>query len=194
MIRLFFTTILLLLAAFVVQQFMPAFTGLYHSRILIVHLTFLCCALASGQPAMLVLAFIGGFLWDAQCTIGPHPGDPTIYNQAAESLRFGYSILLFAAAGYLMQVIQPLFHHGKWILSTIFIGIAIALYLTLEFALINAIRGEFTISRATFLQILLTSLFTMPLAPPLLKLLSLMSEACDSSQQPDIILRRRHHH
>lgn len=191
MIRFSIATILLLLAAFAAQQFMPAFTGLHHSRILLVQLAFLCCAVASGQPLMLLLAFIGGFLWDAQCTLAPHPGDPAIYTQPTESLRFGYSILLFAAAGYLMQVIQPLFRQGKWLLTTALIGLTLMLYLTLECGLISFIRGELQIDRPTFLQILFTSLLTTPLAPLLLAPLWLIARACDypSDQEP----LRRHH-
>ena len=191
MIRFSIATILLLLAAFAAQQFMPAFTGLHHSRILLVQLAFLCCAVASGQPLMLLLAFIGGFLWDAQCTLAPHPGDATIYTQPTESLRFGYSILLFAAAGYLMQVIQPLFRQGKWLFTTALIGLTLMLYLTLECGLISFIRGELQIDRPTFLQILFTSLLTTPLAPLLLAPLWLIARACDypSDQEP----LRRHH-
>ena len=192
MIRFSIAPILILLAAFAAQQFMPAFTGLYHSRILLVHLAFLCCAISTGQPLMLLLAFIGGFLWDAQCTLAPHPGDPAIYTQPTESLRFGYSILLFAAAGYLMQLIQPLFRHRMWLLTTAVMGLTLMLYLTLECGLISFIRGELQIDRPTFLQILFTSLFTMPLAPPLLKLLSLASDACDPEPQTRVTLQRRH--
>jgi cell shape-determining protein MreD len=190
-IRFSIATILLLLAAFAAQQFMPVFTGLHHSRLLLVQLAFLCCAVASGQPLMLLLAFIGGFLWDAQCTLAPHPGDPTIYTQPTESLRFGYSILLFAAAGYLMQVIQPLFRQGKWLFTTALIGLTLMLYLTLECGLISFIRGELQIDRPTFLQILFTSLLTTPLAPLLLAPLWLIARACDypSDQEP----LRRHH-
>jgi hypothetical protein len=190
-IRFSFATILLLLAAFAAQQFLPAFTGLHHSRLLLVQLAFLCCAVASGQPLMLLLAFIGGFLWDAQCTLAPHPGDATIYTQPTESLRFGYSILLFAAAGYLMQVIQPLFRQGKWLLTTALIGLTLMLYLTLECGLISFIRGELQIDRPTFLQILFTSLFTTPLAPLLLAPLWLIARACDypGDQEP---LRKQH--
>jgi hypothetical protein len=190
-IRFSIATILLLLAAFAAQQFLSAFTGLHHSRILLVQLAFLCCAVASGQPLMLLLAFIGGFLWDAQCTLAPHPGDPAIYTQPTESLRFGYSILLFAAAGYLMQVIQPLFRQGKWLLTTALIGLTLMLYLTLECGLISFIRGELQIDRPTFLQILFTSFLTTPLAPLLLAPLWLIARACDypSDQEP----LRKHH-
>lgn len=179
MIRFSIATILLLLAAFAAQQFVPAFTGLYHSRILLVHLAFLCCAVTSGQPLMLLLAFIGGFLWDAQCTLSPHPGDLAIYTQPTESLRFGYSIPLLAAAGYLMQSIQPLLRQGKWLITTALIGLTLMLYLTLECGLISFIRGELEINRPTFLQILFTSLLTTPIAPLLLAPLCMISHACD---------------
>lgn len=191
MIRFSITTILLLLAAFAAQQFLPVFTGLHHSRILLVQLAFLCCAVASGQPLMLLLAFIGGFLWDAQCTLAPHPGDPAIYTQPTESLRFGYSILLFAAAGYLMQLIQPLFRQGKWLLTTALIGLTLMLYLTLECGLISFIRGELQIDQPTFLQILYTSLFTAPLAPLLLVPLWLIARACDYEDDQEPL--RKHH-
>jgi len=190
-IRFSIATILLLLAAFAAQQFMPAFMGLHHSRILLVHLAFLCCAATSSQPLMLLLAFIGGFLWDAQCTLAPHPGDPAIYTELTESLRFGYSILLFAAAGYLMHSLQALLRDGKWLITTALIGLTLMLYLTLECGLISFIRGELQIDRPTFLQILFTSLLTTPLAPLLLVPLWLIARACDypSDQEP----LRKHH-
>lgn len=179
MIRFSIVTILLLLAAFAAQQFMPAFMGLHHSRILLVHLAFLCCAATSSQPLMLLLAFIGGFLWDAQCTLAPHPGDPAIYTEPTESLRFGYSILLFAAAGYLMHSLQALLREGKWLITTALIGLTLMLYLTLECGLISFMRGELEINRPTFLQIFFTTLLTTPLAPLLLVPLRLISHACD---------------
>ncbi len=86
---------------------------------------------------MLLLAFIGGFFWDAQCALGPHGGDPEIYTQQVESLRFGYSILLFGGMGFLMQGIQPLFKQGKWQFSALLSGIAVLLYLAAEYAIIN---------------------------------------------------------
>ena len=146
-------TILLLLVAFVIQQFLPAFTGMHHSRILLVQLVFLCCAVTVGQPTMLLLAFLGGFLWDAQCALGPHGGDPEVYTQQVENLRFGYSILLFGGMGFLMQGIQPLFKQGKWQFSALLSGIAVFLYLAAEYAIINFVRGDFVLNKATALQL-----------------------------------------
>ena len=178
MIRYSLTTILLLLAAFVVQQFLPAFTGFHHSRILLVQLVFLCAAVTVGQPVMLVLAFIGGFLWDAHSTLGPGGGDPAVYTQPVEALRFGYSILLFGAMGLLMQGIQPLFQQGNWQISVLLSGIAIFLYLSAEFLIITFVRGGFALSESILLQMAWTSLLTMIFSPIVFWLLFQISDLC----------------
>lgn len=191
MIRYSLITILFLLAAFVVQQFMPAFTGIYHSRILLVQLVFLCAAVTVGPPTMLLLAFIGGFFWDAHCALGPHAGDPAIYTQQVESLRFGYSILLFGAMGFLMQGIQPLFKQGKWQFSALLSGIAIFLYLTAEYITINFVRGEFVLRTSTILQMLFTSLLTILFSPFIFWLLFHIAKLCDHSINPEAGRKRR---
>lgn len=194
MIRYSLSTLLLLLAAFVVQQFIPAFTGLHQSRILLIQLVFLCSAVTVGQPTMLLLAFIGGFLWDAQCALGPAGGDPSVYNQPVESLRFGYSILLFAAMGLLMQGIQPLFKKGIWQVSVLLSGIAILLYLTAEYLIINFVRGDFVVTRETAMKVLFSSLVTMLFAPVVFWLLFRIARACNHSINPEAGRKRRRTH
>ena len=191
MIRYSLITILLLLVAFIVQQFLPAFTGIHHSRILLVQLVFLCCAVTVGQPTMLLLAFIGGFFWDTHCWLGPHGGDPEVYMQQVESLRFGYSIFLFAAMGFLMHGIQPLFKQGKWQFSAILSGISIFLYLTAEYAIINFVRGDFVFPRATAMQMLSTSLLTMLFSPLVFWILFQIARFCDHSINPEAGRKRR---
>jgi hypothetical protein len=191
-IRYSFITILLLLASFVVQQFLPAFTGIHQSRIMLIQLVFLCAAVTVGPPTMLLLAFIGGFFWDAHCALGPHGGDPEVYTQQVESLRFGYSILLFGAMGFLMQGIQPLFKQGKWQFSAFLSGIAIFLYLTAEYAIINFVRGDFRLSEATVMQMVFTSLMTMLFSPFVFWLLFRIAKSCDHSINPDAGRKRRH--
>ena len=191
MIRYSISTILLLLAAFVVQQFIPAFTGMHQSRILLVQLVFLCSAVTVGQPTMLILAFAGGFFWDAHCALGPHAGDAEVYAQPVESLRFGYSIFLFAAMGVLMQGIQPLFKRGNWQVSAFLSGIAIFLYQTAEYLIINFVRGEFVLSKATFMQVLFTSLLTMLFSPLVFWLLFTIARMCDHSINPEAGKKRR---
>lgn len=185
MIRYSSTTILLLLAAFVIQQFLPAFTGLHDSRILFVQLVFLCCAVTVGPPTMLLLAFIGGFFWDAQCALGLHGGDPEVYTQQVESLRFGYSILLFGGMGFLMQGLQPLFKQGKWQFSAMLSGIAVLLYLAAEYAIINFVRGDLVLTQSTVLQMLYTAILTMLISPAVFGLLFFIAKSCQHSINPE---------
>ena len=185
MFRYNLSTVFLLLAAFLVQQFMPAFTGLSHSRILIVHLVFLCAAVTVTTPTMLLLAFIGGLLWDAHCSLAPVTADPEVYTQPVESLRFGYSILLFAAMGFLMQGLNPLFRQGKWQFSALLTGVAIFLYLTAEFILISFVRGEFTITRSIIRLLSYTSLLTMLFSPVIFWLLYRIAKIFDYSLYPE---------
>ena len=191
MIRYSLSTILLLLAAFVAQQFLPSFTGMHHSRILIVQLVFLCCAVTVGPRTMLLLAFLGGFFWDAQCWLAPHGGDPEIYTQPVESLRFGYSILLFGAIGALMQGIQPLFHQGKWQFSALLSGIAVLLYLAAEYAIINFVRGNPVLTRATVMQMAFTAWITMLFSPLVFWLLFRIARTCNHSINPEAGRRRQ---
>jgi hypothetical protein len=185
LLRFNLSTVILLLIAFMMQQFMPAFTGLSHARILIVHLVFLCCAVTVTTPTMLLLAFIGGFLWDAHCYMGPIIADPEIYSQPVESLRFGYSIILFAIAGFLMQGLNPLFRQGKWQFSALLSGIAIFLYLTAEFLVISFVRGDFTITRPILRLMFYTSILTMFISPIVFWLLYQIAKLFDHSLYPE---------
>jgi cell shape-determining protein MreD len=191
MIRYSAITILLLLAAFIIQQFLPAFTGLYDSRILFVQLVFLCCAVTISSPTMLLLAFIGGFFWDAQCALGPHGGDPEVYTQQVESLRFGYSILLFGGMGFLMQGLQPLFKQGKWQFSAMLSGVAVLLYLAVEYAIINFIRGDLILTKSTVMQMVYTAILTMLISPVVFGLLFFIAKKCQHSINPEADRRNR---
>jgi cell shape-determining protein MreD len=190
LIRYTFITLLLLLVAFAFQQFLPVFTGWNDSRILIVQLVFLCCSITVGMPVMLSLAFLGGVMWDAQFTLGPHGGDPSVYTQSVENLRFGYSILIFGVTGLLMQGVRPFFKQGKWRLCSLLAGLAVLVYLSTEYAIINFIRGEFTLTPATVKQIIYSSLLTMLFAPPIFICLMRIARACDHTINPDAGRRR----
>ena len=161
-----------------VQQFLPAITGLYGARVLVLPLVFLCCSVSVDFAPMLLLAFICGLLWDAQHTLGPQGGDPEIYSNPVESLRFGYSIILYALMGLLMQGIQPLFRRGKWHISSILAGIAIFLYLFSEYLLLNFVRGDFTFPPSVFYRIYLTSALTMLFSPLVFWIIFQLASAC----------------
>lgn len=165
MIRYSLSLFFLVLVALVFQQFIPPFSGLYNARVLLVTLVFLCSSVTVGPPTMLVMAFLCGFLQDAQNAVFPRTGDPQVYVMKVEQLGFGYSILLYAAVGYLMQGIQPLFRQGKWHISTLIVGISVFAYLILEYLLINFFRGGFVFTEFTLRKIAYSSGITMLFAP-----------------------------
>jgi hypothetical protein len=78
---------------------------------------------------------------------------------------FGYSIILYAMMGFFMQGIQPLFREGKWHISALLSGLAIFLYLSVEYLFITFVRGDLVLTRSLFLKITFTSLLTMFLCP-----------------------------
>ena len=161
--------VMMVFTACILQQFVPVFTGLYEARILILPLVFVCSAVTVHQAPMLGLAFLCGFLWDAQHLPLPLPDsvsiDEAVYPHPVETMRFGYSIILYAFMGFLMQGIQPLFREGKWHVSALLTGVAIFLYLFVEFMLITFVRGEFVLTRGTLLKISFSALLTMLLSP-----------------------------
>ncbi|MFC7336189.1 hypothetical protein ACFQY0_03295 [Haloferula chungangensis] len=165
MIRYTFSILVLVLVAVIAQQFIPSLTVLYGSRFLLLALVFLCAAVTVPVPVMLLLAFVCGFLTDAQNTIGPHGGDPEVYTRTVEQLRFGYSILLYGFMGYLMHGIQPLFRQGQWQFSAMLSGVAVFLYLLVEYFLINFIRGGFVMNQTVLLKIACSSAITMTFSP-----------------------------
>ncbi|NNC87582.1 MAG: hypothetical protein HKN82_03875 [Akkermansiaceae bacterium] len=152
-------------AAFILQQFVPAVGGLYDARILLVPLVFLCSAVTVNVPPMLFLAFFCGFMWDAQHLLGSHGGAEDVYTNKVETMPFGYSIVLYAAMGFLMQGIQPLFREGKWHVSALLTGVAIFCYLFAEYFIITFVRGDLVVTRSLALKTGFSALLTMVFSP-----------------------------
>lgn len=139
---------------------------------------------------MLLLAFLCGFIWDAQNTLGSPGGDPSIYTTPADQIRFGYSILLYFAMGFIMQGFQPLFRKGVWQLSAIVTGIATFAYLISEYLLINIVRGEFYFPARVFYQIWISAALTMICSPLLFLLLFKLAKLFDHTIRYDGLKKR----
>lgn len=171
MIRYLLTVIGLLLLAFILRQFIPVFPQFYQARLFLVPLVFICAAVTLNVSGMLLLSFICGLLWDAQHIILPPGGDPEVYLEPVTTLRFGYSILTFAIAGFVMQGVQPIFREGKWQLSALVTGVALFLYLFVEIMLLSFVRGRIELTASSFSFILYSSLITMLVSPLIFYLL-----------------------
>lgn len=171
MFRYCITLFFLLLCAVIAQQFLPSIGMLYHARIFLLLIVFLCIAVSVPLPVMFLYALMCGFFWDAQCVLGSPEVDTSIYQNPVPSLRFGSSILLFGLAGLLMHGFRPLFLQGKWYLSALLTGIATFLYCLTEYAAIDFVRGSFTISRGVIFQSGYTALFSILVSPLVFALL-----------------------
>lgn len=165
MIRYLLTVLVILLVAFLLRQFIPVFPQFYHARFFLVPLIFICAAVTLDVVGMLLLSFLCGLLWDAQHTILPVSGDPEVYPEVVGTLKFGYSIFLFAIAGFVMQGVKPLFQEGKWHVSALVTGVALFIYLFIELMVISFVRGSLVFTEGIFKFILLSSIVTMVFSP-----------------------------
>lgn len=165
MIRYLLTVLALLIVAFILRQFIPVFPSLYHVRFFLVPLIFICAAVTLDVVGVLLLSFVCGFLWDAQHTILSVTGDAEVYPEVAATLKFGYSIFLFAIAGFVMQGVQPLFREGKWQVSVLVTGVALFLYLFVELMLLSFVRGQVALTGDTLRFIFFSSIITMSFSP-----------------------------
>lgn len=165
MIRYLLTVLALLLVAFILRQFVPVFPEFYHVRFFLVLLIFICASVTLDVIGMLLLSFVCGLLWDAQHTILPVIGDPEVYPEVGATLRFGYSIFLFAIAGFIMQGVQPIFREGKWQVSVLVTGVALFLYLFIELMLLSFVRGHVVFTGDTLRFIFFSSVLTMLFSP-----------------------------
>ncbi len=192
---LFYHLSLILLLAFscILQQFLPPIPALHDARPLLLPLVFLCSAVTVPTASMLLLAFLGGFLWDTQQVLLYQIGDPTIYKETADTLQFGYTIVLYAFMGFLMQGIQPLFRRGKWFISALLTGIAIFFYLWVEYLLISFVRGGFDFSNAILNQIIFTALLSMALSPFIFAILFKAAKSFRYTITFDSLKRQRTH-
>ncbi|MGJ8655766.1 MAG: hypothetical protein ACSHX6_04875 [Akkermansiaceae bacterium] len=190
MIRYHISIFILVLLACILQQFLPAITGMYDARLHILPLTFLCCVVTVGFSPMLILTFLCGFIWDAQNALGSQGGDPTIYTAPADQIRFGYSIILYFIMGIVMQGFQPLFRKGVWQLSAIVTGFATFFYLLSEYLLINIVRGEFYFPTRVFYQIWISAAITMLCSPLVFLILFKLAKLFNHTIRYDGLKRR----
>lgn len=171
----------LLLLSCILQQFLPVVSAWHDARLLIIPLVVLCSSATISTAGMLTLTFLGGFLWDAQQVLLVEPGDEKVYHSTPDSLKFGYSIILYTLMGFLMQGIRPLFQAGKWYLSAVLTGVAIFLYLFVEYLLRGFIIGGFSFDNGIMEQIGATSVLTMLASPLIFWILFRIADLCGHS-------------
>lgn len=166
--------------SFVTQEFLPSIPWAYHARVLLVPVVFFASAIAAPFPMMLLLAFTTGFLWDARHLVIETSTAVAALDGLAPpaSPTFGYSIVLYALLGSLMQGIRPLFRRGRWELPVLMSGLATALLLIIEHLWFCFLRGRFFFSEDIWLNAGTTALLSMVLSPLLFLLIHWMAYLC----------------
>ena len=185
--------LLLIAAAFVLQEFVPVFDWAYSSRLLLVHTVFLTIAVAVQFPAMLTLALITGFLWDARYHVPIYSNGESIGILTQSELPFGFTIFLFGLLGAIIQGVRPLFRRGRWELPVLMIGVCTALGMLLEYLVISFHRGGLEIPVELWWKLLMTALFSSLISPFLLLLLSRAADRVRYKIRLDGLKRRYSH-
>src|SRR4029079_17155614 len=88
--------------------------------------------------------------------------------QGMGHLPVGYSIILFAVTGTLMQGIRPLFQRGRWELPVIMVGVATMAWLLVEFLLMSSLPGSFEFHPRLWTKLGTNTLLAMLVSPILL--------------------------
>lgn len=182
--------ILLLAAAFVLQEFVPVFDWAYSSRLLLVHTAFYTFAVAIPFPAMLTLALVAGFVWDARYHLPVYTTDAMAGGFVQSELPFGFTIFVFGLMGALIQGVRPLFRRGRWELPVFMVGLCTALGLLLEYLVISFHRGGLEIPAELWWKLLMTALFSSLISPFLLLLLSRLADRVRYRIRMDGLKRR----
>jgi hypothetical protein len=181
--------VLLLLAfTFGIQELIPAIEFAQQARVLLPPVFFFSSALSVSFPVMLFLALFTGLVWDArhlpyrpekvkaeapavELVAGQGVGASETRGQGMGHLPVGYSIILFAVTGTLMQGIRPLFKRGRWELPVIMVGVATLVWLLVEFLLMSFLRGSFEFHPGLWTKLVTSTLLSMLVSPVLLFLL-----------------------
>ena len=153
----FLLLIALMFIGLVLQAFVGPFPGM-GGQILILPIIFFYAAAALPLWAMLASAFIAGLMWDCRVTI-PIDGE--------SNMIFGWSILVYAALGAIINGLRPLFIRGRWQFHCIIAGILTSLLVLIEYVVITFRREpfEFIWPRSVWDRVLSSGLVTVLVSP-----------------------------
>ena len=153
--------------SFVLQEFVPVFEWAYGARLMLVFTVFLCASVTLPFPAMLLFAVFTGFVWDARYHVP--------IGEAGE-LSFGLTIFVLGLLGLFIQGVRPFFSRGRWEVPVFMVGVAIMAGLLIQYLLISFHRGGLVFPAGIWFKMLMSSLFSMLIAPFVLLLLSRLAK------------------
>jgi hypothetical protein len=129
----FLLLVILMFFSLVLQHFVGAFQGM-GGQILLLPAMFFYAAAALPLWGMLACAFLAGLMWDSLTNV-PIDGQT--------EMIFGWSILLYAGLGAVMNGLRPLFIRGRWQVHCILAGILTSLLVLIEYLVLTFRREPF---------------------------------------------------
>jgi hypothetical protein len=158
----FLLLLVLMFFGLVLQAFVGPFPGM-GGQILILPMVFFYAAAALPLWGMLSAAFLAGLMWECRVNIpldiAPLDGEP--------GMIFGWSILVYAALGAVMNGLHPLFLRGRWQFHCIMAGVLTSILVLVEYVVITFRREPFAFiwPRHVWDQILSSGLVTVFVSP-----------------------------
>ena len=128
---IFFAVLVFSMFAATIGQHFIGPLPVIHARVLLMPIIMFYGALALPMYGMLVLTFIGGLMWDAL---------NTQYIDGAVEISAGWSIVLFAALGAIMNGFRPLFLRGRWEIHCLLTGVCTSALVLAEYLMITIRR------------------------------------------------------
>jgi hypothetical protein len=171
-----------LFLSLVAQEFIAPLPWLHGARVFLMPVIFFYGALAVPAPGMLGLAFISGFMWDALVTTQVLPtsafdaaGLPILNVEIA----LGWSIILYAALGAIMNGFRPLYLRGHgWEIHCLMCGPLVSALVFAEYVMITFRRGEFLFPNDIWWRIGGSGLVAMMIAPIVFFVMHSFAESC----------------
>lgn len=128
---IFFGVLLLsMFFALILQHFIGPLPVI-HARVMLMPMVVFYGALAMPIAGMLALAFCGGLMWDAL---------HTQYIDGAPEISAGWSIIVYAALGAIMNGFRPLFQRGRWEIHCLLTGGCTSCLVLIEYLMITIRR------------------------------------------------------
>lgn len=177
----FFVILIALFFSVVIQQFIPPLQFLHGARVLLLPLVMFYGALAFPLPGMLACAFVSGLMWDAL----------TLYiSDSQVEISLGWSILLYAALGAVMNGFRPLFQRGRWEIHCLVSGVCTSIIVLAEYLMITFRRGEFAFPADVWWRVGGSGLVAVLLSPIVFFTLNRIALLTGYVTQPDRKLKK----
>lgn len=174
--RFFGVLALGMFVALILQHFLGP-VPMMHARVMLMPVIFFYGALALPVWGMLALSLLGGLMWDAL---------NTQFVEGVPEIAAGWSIVLYALLGGIMNGFRPLFQRGRWEVHCLMTGVCTSLLVLGEYFMLTIRRQpvQFIFPKEVWWRIGGAGLIAVLLSPVLFFVLNYLAALCGYDTQP----------